>query len=149
MDARTWSHTQRWECDPAHVARARDFVTGHLRAHGLDAIVEALQLVVSELATNAVVHTRSPFTVTLRRLDQMVVLLVSDGSDLVPHMQPFRPLPTSGMGLQVVGALSESWGVQAGPDGGKSVWAAFDAVPPVAGLPASSGDGYLLGPWEL
>ena len=81
-----------------------------------------------------------PFTVTRRRRDQLVVLLVADSSGLSLHMRPVRTLPTSGMGLHVVGAVSDSWGVQAEPAGGPSVWASFD-VPPVVDLPVSGGDG--------
>jgi anti-sigma regulatory factor (Ser/Thr protein kinase) len=149
MDARRWSHSRTWAAEPLYVARARDFVSEHLRAHGLAEIVDSAQLVVSELATNAVVHTGMPFTVTLRRLDLIVVLLVADSSELTPQVQPSRTLPTSGMGLHVVGAVSDSWGVQAEPAGGKSVWASFDVVPPVVGLPVSGGDGHQLGTFDL
>lgn len=149
MDARTWSYSQTWDADPVYVARARDFVSERLCAHGLAAIVDSAQLVVSELATNAVVHTGTPFTVTLRRLGQLVVLLVADSSELAPSVQPSRTLATSGMGLQVVGAVSDSWGVQAEPAGGKSVWASFDVVPPVVRQPVSGGDGHQLGTFDL
>ena len=149
MDARTWSHSRTWDADPLHVARARDFVSEHLRAHGLAVIADSAQLVVSELATNAVVHTGMPFTVTLRRRDLLVVLLVADSSELPPQVQPSQELPTSGMGLRMVSAVSAAWGVQAEPTGGKSVWASFDVASPVVDVPVSGGDGHEVGTLDL
>jgi len=44
-------------------------VSRHLLAHDLADMVDDLQLVVSELATNAMLHAQTPFTVSLRMFD--------------------------------------------------------------------------------
>src|SRR6187200_3072765 len=50
-DAR-WSHQQSLLAKPLSVVRTRWFVRRHLPDHDLDSIVEDVQLVASELATN-------------------------------------------------------------------------------------------------
>ena len=84
-------------------------------------------LVISELATNAVLHAETPFTVTLTRRNGTVTIAVQDLSPvLMPVGPPTPDHPTrpNGRGLEIVQALSTAWGVI--PDGhGKSVWASF------------------------
>jgi MEDS: MEthanogen/methylotroph, DcmR Sensory domain len=79
-------------------------------------------IVVSELATNAVRHARSGFTVSLTLAGDAVWIRVEDGRPLAGlHGDP--PLPVSpDHGLGLVHAVSARWGVQPA-DGGKTVWA--------------------------
>jgi anti-sigma regulatory factor (Ser/Thr protein kinase) len=121
-----WSTHRAWPSQPRHVADAREFVSLRLRAHGLKGHVDVVRLVVSELATNAVVHAAGPFTVSLERQHGSLALRVTDAS-----LQPLRgpTLSTSqspgGRGLHIVASLSSSWGVN--PERhGKTVWATFD-----------------------
>jgi len=120
-----WIYRCSWESDPAHVAQVREFVTEGLHDHGLGHLAYDVRLVVSELATNAVLHGRTPFTVTLERNDGMVTVHVTDQSDESPRPSVPAELPVSGMGLFVVGHTSHDWGVRPLPGGGKSVWASF------------------------
>ncbi|HEY3529185.1 MAG TPA: hypothetical protein VGK78_08535 [Nocardioides sp.] len=53
---------------PPSVALARDFVCKHLLAHHQSHLVDDVRLMVSELATNAVVHAQTPFGVCLSRV---------------------------------------------------------------------------------
>jgi anti-sigma regulatory factor (Ser/Thr protein kinase) len=64
-DVSAWSYRRAWSSQPRHVADARQFVSQRLRDQGLDRHVEVVCLVVSELATNAVVHALGPFAVSL------------------------------------------------------------------------------------
>jgi anti-sigma regulatory factor (Ser/Thr protein kinase) len=83
---------------------------------------EAAALVVSELASNAVRHARSPFSV-LTRFDQHVIRIwVRDASDTMPQLREGGLAAGTGMGLQMVAALAGAWGVEVRA-GGKSVWA--------------------------
>ena len=85
-----------------------------------------MELVVSELATNAVRHARTPFTVSLHAFEQTLMLEVEDGSWTEP-CQAVRAklLDVHGRGLSIVSLLSRDWGVDPHPGGGKSVWAEF------------------------
>jgi two-component sensor histidine kinase len=83
-----------------------------------------LGLVVSELATNACVHARSVFTVSLNRQGSRVVVEVAD-EDPAPAVVGPPTMGSSGRGMQIVAAIAREWGVS-GCDRGKSVWAVLD-----------------------
>lgn len=118
-----WSCTGTWPAEPASVARARDFVTAQLLARQLAGRVDEARLVASELATNAVLHARTPFTVTVGGHGSDVTVRVRDGSSRVPVPGTAVAMAASGRGLFLVGELSQNWGVTVEIDGGKSVWA--------------------------
>jgi hypothetical protein len=102
---------------------ARRFVEDALRAWGYaDRQVDDARLLLSELVTNAVIHARSPFSVSVHSDDRRLRLAVHDHSSAEPR--PCFPAPDagSGRGLQIVAALSKDWGVAATPIG-KTVWA--------------------------
>lgn len=111
--------------DPFSASSARNFVRLHLVEHGLDHLVEDARLVASELATNAVRHAPSVFTIMLEIGEALVVLTVGDASRRAPLRAVGDLMDVGGRGLVLVEHLSDAWGVNAGPDGGKSVWASF------------------------
>ena len=89
-------------------------------------LVDDVQLVVSELVTNALLHAGTSFTVMLRTgLGPAVVLQVRDGSEAGPTMGAMAFLDTAGRGIGIVAALSQAWGFDEHEGGGKSVWAVF------------------------
>jgi anti-sigma regulatory factor (Ser/Thr protein kinase) len=103
---------------------AREFVAEVLREWGQpDELIEDARLVISELATNAVTHTRDQFSVTAARSgDSGVRLTVQDAASEKPTPRSSEVLTASGYGLNVVARLADSWGFD--PDRhGKSVWA--------------------------
>ncbi len=104
-------------------ASARGFVADVLREHGYaDRAVEDAQLVISELATNAVVHARSALTVRVLPGRGSVRLSIDDTSEAAPVRRRRDPAAQSGRGLWIVGTLAERWGVEY-RDGAKTVWA--------------------------
>jgi anti-sigma regulatory factor (Ser/Thr protein kinase) len=106
----------------ASVPAARRFVRSTLQSWELDQLVEAAVLVVSELATNAVLHARSSFLVRLT-VDHRGALRVEvvDASTKRPQRRPFTPGSTTGRGLSIVEDLVSDWGVEP-VEGGKVVW---------------------------
>ena len=84
--------------------------------------MEDAQLVVTELASNAVVHARSPFSVAARAEPFGVRISVHDASPVTPTVREHDPLALSGRGLRLVAAIAADWGVDTTPDG-KVVWA--------------------------
>jgi anti-sigma regulatory factor (Ser/Thr protein kinase) len=105
----------------ASVRAARRFVAKTLSSWGHDDAVWDAQLVVSELATNAVLHAGTPFTVRLTLQGRKVRLEVDDGVSRAPRERRFGPDATTGRGIGLVAEVSASWGVSMRP-GGKSVW---------------------------
>lgn len=119
------STTQAREFDPdtAEIRRAREFVvTAAGDGDDTTELADRLALVVSELASNAVLHAGTPFTVRVRRGHDVVRVEVADRSAARPAPRPLDPTAVSGRGLAIVESLASAWGVQ--PSGaGKCVWA--------------------------
>lgn len=109
----------------ANAATARTFVADYLTEHDLSHLVESACQVVSELATNAIVHARTSFTITMSQADGTVLLRVGDQSSMLPVRFEPEEMDISGRGLMIVEALSLDWGVISGPLGSKTIWASF------------------------
>ena len=122
-----WSHTTVLAPEALSASLARDFVADHLEGHGLPDLVEAVRLVTSELATNAMLHAGTSFTVSLSRTDHAVLVVVEDESVSAPVPHASGAMDTGGRGLAIVAEISRGWGVWA-RDGAKSVWATFDVL---------------------
>ncbi len=114
----------RFRAGPDAPFAARRFVGGLLVCRPFAGRVSAddVQLVVSELATNAVVHAGTPFSVSISSDESVIRIAVSDGSVVPPVMRDAAPGAVSGRGLRLVAAVSGDWGVEPGPDG-KTEWA--------------------------
>jgi anti-sigma regulatory factor (Ser/Thr protein kinase) len=107
----------------ASVRAARRFIAECVEHLGLQRLPD-VQLMVSELATNAVLHSQSRFDVTVERLsDTSVRVEVRDFGEGVPRLIDRGASADSGRGLQIVDLLSDTWGVSTRPGGaGKSTW---------------------------
>ncbi len=92
-------------------------------------LADDVRSAVSELATNAALHARTEFTVTVAGDGDVVRVSVSDGSVAGPRMPRHRDdEATTGRGLSMVAQLATAWGVDPGRDGGgKTVWCEFPA----------------------
>jgi anti-sigma regulatory factor (Ser/Thr protein kinase) len=121
-----WSHTRSWPGDPQAVAGARRFVRACLVTHHRGESADDVELVVSELATNAVRHASTAFSVTLASRLESLVLTVRDASDSQPSYVRDDPYGSGGRGLRIVDAHCSRWGISPAVDGGKEVWASFD-----------------------
>jgi anti-sigma regulatory factor (Ser/Thr protein kinase) len=105
---------------PTGVRDARAFVADAMR--GADpTVLDAAVLMVSELATNAVVHTTSPFGIGVDRNDHEVRISVTDHGHGTPHLRHASATDTDGRGLGIVAAFAIEWGVDQGSDF-KTVW---------------------------
>ncbi|MFJ7902929.1 ATP-binding protein [Streptomyces sp. NPDC096198] len=124
--------------DPAEVGRARRWARSRLAGSGIGAdepLAETLILLVSELVTNAVVHTGCPAVLRLLltgvRDDASgtpggtVRLEVADASARPPVPRHARGDETGGRGLELVDGLADRWGWD--PEGpGKLIWCEVD-----------------------
>ena len=96
--------------EPASVGQARRFVRGVLDDWGLGELVETVQLLTSELATNAVLHARTAFAVVVSRSSKAVRVDVLDGSAVLPRNRQPSLTAATGRGVNMVEALAEQWG---------------------------------------
>ncbi|MEU6382876.1 ATP-binding protein [Streptomyces bauhiniae] len=130
---------------PGSPARARRLARTRLADWSVCAdTCESAVLIVSELVTNAVVHTASSRVVCeLADHDGLVRIAVRDEGCAPgePHPAQQRPDEEHGRGLLLVAALCRAWGAQEhGP--GLLVWAELDRGPATDGrpeTPASTG----------
>ena len=127
--ATPWSHDVSLPAVPPSAGAARAFVATHLQCHNVTDRIATIELVTSELATNAIEHARTPFTVTVRGEDHEVRVAVHDGCPDMGTSSSADPLSLKGRGLLIAQALSDSWGVEQ-EVGGKSVWALFTVAAP-------------------
>lgn len=112
---------------PAAATAARRLVTELLSSWGFPpASLDAGAMVVTELASNAVRHARSPFTVRVQQLKGGVRVTVRDQSDRRAVRQPTDLDAEGGRGLSIVAAVATAWGCELHADG-KEVWADLPA----------------------
>jgi len=97
--------------DPSQVAAARRFIRTTLAGWAAGRFEWAAEALVSELATNAVIHARTNFRVTVSLDTGCLVLQVADDSPLPPVRRRFESTATTGRGMRLVQALSSSWSV--------------------------------------
>ncbi|UUU37142.1 ATP-binding protein [Streptomyces sp. CA-210063] len=128
--------------DPSEVGRARRWARSRLAGAGIgvdEPLAETLILLVSELVTNAVVHTGRPAVLRLLLSGLRdgsigkVRLEVADTSACPPTPRCADGDETGGRGLALVEVLADRWGWSY--EGvGKHIWCELDrVVPGVAG----------------
>lgn len=100
---------------------ARRFVKQAMDRWGARSEVELVELLVSELVTNSILHAQSDVEVSVTFAWDLVRVAVFDSSLEPPVRRATRSDGTSGRGLLMLDALSSAWGIDVTP-GGKSVW---------------------------
>jgi hypothetical protein len=108
--------------DPAAVPAARRYVDDVLADWHLGGLSPVATLLVSELATNAVVHARTGFELRMRPTGTDGVRVeLRDGSPTLPAKWTPNEWASHGRGLLIVEAMAERSGAVA-CDPGKVVW---------------------------
>lgn len=128
--------------DPAEVGRARRWARSRLAGSGIgddEPLAETLILLVSELVTNAVVHTGRPAVLRLLMSGRgdggvgTVRLEVADTCACAPTPRCADRDETGGRGLALVEGLADRWG-WCHEGVGKRIWCELDrAAPGVVG----------------
>ncbi|WP_328912038.1 MULTISPECIES: ATP-binding protein [unclassified Streptomyces] len=118
----------RWPSTPRSVARARHHLRDVLRSWNLSELSDTAELVLTELATNAVVHGKvrgRQIETKFFRRGGGVRIEVHDASYDRPERRRPAEEDEQGRGLALVNALvgPEQWGVSEREGVGKSVWA--------------------------
>ncbi|MGW7431630.1 ATP-binding protein [Streptomyces sp. NPDC054861] len=118
------------------MSRARRFVLLTLEGWVLPSLAGDLELVVTELVTNAVRHalgcpgsapqeSEYPVWLGLSLHSRHLVAAVTDPSPVPPRPRPVEDLGTGGRGMHLIEALSDSWSWEPAAPRGKTVWAAL------------------------
>jgi anti-sigma regulatory factor (Ser/Thr protein kinase) len=82
---------------------------------------ELVGFLANELATNAILHARTPFEVRLARDETTCRIEVTDSNPRMPVLQPVPPDAPSGHGMMIMNKQALSWGVEPEEEG-KTVW---------------------------
>ena len=120
------NETRSFEHTPESAAAARRFATDQLSVGTSRETLEAVQLMVSELATNCIRHTAGGFDLTVVRDSERIRVWATDRGAGEPRKRSPRPTEPSGRGLQIVDTLSTDWGYEQSADIGKTVWFTLD-----------------------
>jgi anti-sigma regulatory factor (Ser/Thr protein kinase) len=123
-----------FDASPRSARSARELVTEAIVDWHLQRILDVATLCAGELAANAVLHSRGPFDVVVRRLGEAVRIEVIDlRPDEVPAAVPTRGSAVditrqaaTGRGLQIVASMARRWGYTTSA-ADKAVWAEVGA----------------------
>jgi anti-sigma regulatory factor (Ser/Thr protein kinase) len=105
---------------PCSVAQLRRFAVQACRDIGPD-LRDIVALLVSEVATNALVHGCGEVRLRVLASPGRLRVEVEDGSTVLPQPRQAGPEAEGGRGLALVDALASAWGTQGTVDG-KVVW---------------------------
>lgn len=110
--------------DPAVVAEARARTLRCLDAWGVGELGFTMELIVSELVTNAIRYASGPIRLRLIRQD-VLICEVFDTSNTSPRLRHARTTDEGGRGLFLVAQLAKRWGTRYTAEG-KIIWAEHD-----------------------
>ncbi|MFF6831488.1 SpoIIE family protein phosphatase [Streptomyces sp. NPDC012438] len=111
-----------WFLDPEDAApgRARRLARRALARWDLEELTDSVELLISEVVTNAVRYAERPVTLRLLRTD-VLRCEVGDDSPQLPRQRRARDTDEGGRGLFLVNRLARRWGATR-LSGGKVVW---------------------------
>ncbi|WP_102514975.1 SpoIIE family protein phosphatase [Streptomyces chartreusis] len=111
-----------WFLEPDDTApsRARRLARRALTRWGMEELTDSVELLVSEIVTNAVRYASRPVTMRLLRTD-VLRCEVSDDVPQLPRLQQTRVTDEAGRGLYLVNRLAHRWGATR-LSTGKVVW---------------------------
>ncbi|MCX4510616.1 ATP-binding protein [Streptomyces sp. NBC_01619] len=116
---------------PSRIGQVRRIVSAQLRYWQLDRLIDQAALGVTELLTNVHRHAQPDklCTVEMELLLDRLTVSVHDHDPRIPMLGSAGPLETTGRGLALIDAVSESWGVLPKGDAGKIVWFTLPTSP--------------------
>ena len=115
--------------DATSARAARRFVAGFLREVGWERRLDAAELAVSEIVTNAVLHAHTELTVTASAQGDLLRVEVRDRNPSLPSPRGYDEQATTGRGMALVAATTTDHGVHSLGPAGKIVWFALGGGP--------------------
>ncbi|QGZ47654.1 MULTISPECIES: ATP-binding protein [Streptomyces] len=134
---------------PSRIGQVRRIVSAHLRYWHLDALIDHAALGVTELLTNVHRHAQPDkrCTVKIELLLDRLTVSVHDHDPRMPDISAgprcenhgeVDEFATSGRGLAIIEAVSESWGIRPHGETGKVIWFTLSAPTPAVAVPSRS-----------
>ncbi|MFK4688349.1 ATP-binding protein [Streptomyces pristinaespiralis] len=122
---------------PSRIGQVRRIISAQLRYWHLDPLIDQAALGVTELLTNVHRHAQPDkmCTVDVELLLDRLTVSVHDHDPRMPTVRRPGSSATSGRGLALIAAMSESWGVRPQGDSGKVVWFTLPAPSPAVTMP--------------
>ncbi|SCF98723.1 ATP-binding protein [Streptomyces sp. Ncost-T10-10d] len=122
---------------PSRIGQVRRIVSAQLRYWHLDPLIDHAALGVTELLTNVHRHAQpdKSCTVEIELLLERLTVSVHDHDPRLPTVREASASSTSGRGLALIAAVSESWGVCPRGGAGKVVWFTLPAPSLFTALP--------------
>lgn len=123
---------------PSRIGQVRRIISAQLRYWHLDPLIDHAALGVTELLTNVHRHAQPDkmCTVDVELVLDRLTVSVLDHDPRLPTLRHSGMAATSGRGLALVAAFSESWGVRPHGEAGKVVWFTLPASSPAVAPPA-------------
>lgn len=110
---------------PQSVPQARAFVLSIEWIPENEETRARLATLTSEIVTNAVLHARTSFVVSVTKSSSRIRVAVVDRNVQPVRRKTYGPTSPTGRGLHIVEALADRWGVDQSVDG-KTVWFEVD-----------------------
>ncbi|MER5461724.1 MULTISPECIES: ATP-binding protein [unclassified Streptomyces] len=122
---------------PSRIGQVRRILSAQLRYWHLDPLIDQAALGVTELLTNVHRHAEPDkmCTVEIELLLDRLTVSVHDNDPRLPAVGDADLFATSGRGLGLIAAVSDSWGVRPEGETGKIVWFTLSTPPPAVALP--------------
>lgn len=116
---------------PSRIGQVRRIISAQLRYWHLDPLIDQAALGVTELLTNVHRHAQpdKSCTVEIELLLERLTVSVHDHDPRLPTVREPSASSTSGRGLALIAAVSESWGSVRGAGPGKSSGSPFRRLP--------------------
>ena len=123
----TAAHSCEFPATPASAGAARRFVESVLAGTELDHVAYTATMLVSELVTNAILHTGTPLEVVVIPDGPRLRVEVHDGSAQMAVRKHYSTMSGTGRGLMLVERMAGEWGCDRTADG-KVVWFELDGL---------------------
>ncbi|MDX6331826.1 MAG: hypothetical protein QOI83_4209, partial [Streptomycetaceae bacterium] len=118
-----WSYDVRIDAQPWMVRLVRDSLSAALRRRGRPELADTAALLVSEVATNGILHSGTPVTMRAQWQGGRLWVVVHDEGPVFPTQEMPGTEEERGRGLLLVDGFAKSWGVRPYTVGaGKVVW---------------------------
>jgi anti-sigma regulatory factor (Ser/Thr protein kinase) len=119
--ATAWDASWPLQRELTSVGRARRLVTAQLSDWTVGDLADAAELLVSELVTNALRHTRGPLRLNLRLHQGRLLCEVEDTESTAPVCSVVDADAEGGRGTELIDMLADAWGSTRTATG-KTVW---------------------------
>jgi hypothetical protein len=122
----------RIEPQRGSVPAARHWATAQAHDAGVPApLIQIVELLISELVANAVVHAASPdITLHVVTDGHRFTAAVTDSSNDLPVTRTTGADTPGGQGIRLIELLATTWGTDTHPSGGKTIWFTVDRDQP-------------------